>query len=134
MEPDILSPGILLHLIRLVEFHPMWNETAGLITVSAQEVLLYDILLQRVCMRLLVLLGLLHLFVIQGNPEPIDVRRIFFLLRNEFPVCFRGSLLDFRVCEYIATNHLALGMREEPGRRPFCDKFLLGLHLLLSSA
>ena len=53
-----------------------------------QEVISYDIPLERVLTVLPALLGRLALLVIQENPELIDVRRISFLSRNKAPVNF----------------------------------------------
>ena len=110
MEHDLLSLGLLTHLIRPVEFHAMrvklsvwlteghvctfvfffffskknlaYSSQIVLQTISdsfaPQEVIPYDIPLQRVWTSLPVLLSRLYMLVVQENSELLDARRITF--------------------------------------------------------
>ena len=73
---------------------------------APQEVTSYDIPPQRVLTTLPVFLRLIYLLVIQGNPELLDARRIFFLLRNK-------SRLNVRLCKHIATGFSVAGKYDE---------------------
>ena len=56
---------------------------------ALQEVISYDMPLQRVLTKPL-LLRLVYLLAISGDPELLDARSVSFLLRNVSPVCFLG--------------------------------------------